>query len=131
METLVNTCESVGIPLVPEKCESPACRIAYLGIEIDSNTMCMHLPREKLDRLVNEISKLSCRKASTRSELRSLTGQLQHASVVVKPGRTFLRRMYDLLSWHGRKKTATTSKSTSAPEHRVSDGPSMVESVPS
>ena len=47
METLVNTFESVGIPLVPEKCESPACRIAYLGIEIDSNTMCMRTFPEK------------------------------------------------------------------------------------
>lgn len=97
MDTLVHTCDTVGLPLVPEKCEGPTCRIVYLGIEIDSNTMCMHLPREKLNRLVNEISKWSCRKACTRSELQSLTGQLQHAAVVVKPGRTFLRRMYDLL----------------------------------
>lgn len=44
-----------------------------------------------------EIAKWRCRKSCTRSELQSLIDQLQHAATVVKPGRTFLQRMYDLL----------------------------------
>ena len=35
---------------------------------------------------------------STKRELQSLIGQLQHVATIVKSGRTFLRRMYDLLS---------------------------------
>ena len=57
----------------------------------------MRLPREKLERLAGEITNWSRRKSCTRSELQSLTRQLQLAVSVVKPGRTFLRRMYDLL----------------------------------
>ena len=106
MDTLVYTCNRVGLPLVPEKCEGPTCSMVYLGIEIDTMTMCMRLPTDKLDRLVSEIARWSCKKSCTRSELQSLTGQLQHAATVVKPGRTFLRRMYDLLkvgTGHGQR----------------------------
>ena len=30
--------------------------------------------------------------------VQSLTGQLQHAATVIRPGHTFIRRLYDLLS---------------------------------
>ena len=45
-------------------------------------------------------------------ELQSLTGQLQHAAVVAKPGKTFLRRMYDLLKvgTGGRKRSPQGSQ---------------------
>lgn len=38
------------------------------------------------------------KKKATKRELKSLTGQLQHVATIIKPGRTFLRRMYDMFS---------------------------------
>ena len=37
------------------------------------------------------------KKRSTKKELSSLAGVLQHAAIVVHPGRTFIRRIYNLL----------------------------------
>ena len=42
------------------------------------------------------------RKVCTRKELESLVGLLNHACKVVHPGRSFLRRMIDLLAATGR-----------------------------
>lgn len=54
------------------------------------------MPKEKLLRLQKEIRGWMDRHSCTKRELLSLIGQLQHACCVVRPGRTFLRRMIDL-----------------------------------
>ena len=97
MELLISICKRLGLPLAPEKCEGPLCIIVYLGIEIDTTAMTMRLPQEKLARLLREIATWRNKKSCTRAQLQSLVGQLQHAATVVRPGRTFLRRLYDLL----------------------------------
>ncbi len=58
----------------------------------------LRLPKEKLDRINSLLADWSNMKSCTKKELQSLIGQLQHAATVLKPGRTFLRRMYDMLS---------------------------------
>ena len=45
-----------------------------------------------------ELSGWELKKRCTKRELQSMTGLLQHAAIVVHPGRTFLRRLYDLLA---------------------------------
>ena len=47
-------------------------------------------------RLKALIAQWQHKKACTKRELLSVIGQLQHACKVVRPGRTFLRRMIDL-----------------------------------
>jgi hypothetical protein len=69
-----------------------------LGIEIDTVEMELRLLAVKLWRLQNEIKSWAEKKSCTKRELQSLAGQLQHAATVVRPGRTFFRRYYDLLS---------------------------------
>ena len=51
------------------------------------------MPVDKLGRLQKEISLWTSRKFTTKRDLLSLTGQLQHAASVVRLGRSFLRRM--------------------------------------
>ena len=43
-----------------------------------------------------ELAKWRLRKSCTKKELLSLIGQLNHAAKVIRPGRTFLRRLIDL-----------------------------------
>ena len=58
----------------------------------------LRLPKEKLVRLKGEILEWNSKRSCTKRELQSITGLLQHAATVVHPGRTFIRRLYNLLS---------------------------------
>ena len=69
---------------------------------MDSQAGILRLPADKLQRLTSVLQEWVDRKVCTRRELESLIGLLNHACKVVRPGRTFLRRMIDLLSATGR-----------------------------
>lgn len=86
-------CSHLGVPLAPSKIVGPTTRLVFLGIELDTIAMEARLPAEKLSRLRSSIHTWQGRKSCTKRELLSLIGDLQHASSVVSPGRTFLRRM--------------------------------------
>ena len=91
-------CAKLGVPLAAHKTEGPSTRITFLGIELDTEARTVRLPEDKLRRLQREIRVWRGRKICTKRDLLSLIGQLQHACCVVKPGRTFQRRMIDLSS---------------------------------
>ena len=57
----------------------------------------LRLPPEKLQRVRDTLGRWGDRRACSRRELESLIGLLNHACKVVRPGRSFLRRMIDLL----------------------------------
>ena len=77
--------------------EGPSTVLTFLGILLDTIKLEPRLPEEKLTRL-NQIREWSQRKSCTKQQLLSLIGHLQHACKVVRPGRTFLRRMIELSS---------------------------------
>lgn len=97
LQTILKICSILGIPLAKEKLAGPALNLAILGIEFDTVQLVLRLPPEKLSRITALLSEWAHKKRCTRRELQSLVGQLQHVSTIVKPGRTFLRRMYDML----------------------------------
>ena len=72
--------------------------ITFLGIEIDSIAAQLRLPADKLSQLTTDINCWRNRRSCTKRQLLSLIGSLSHASKVVHPGRTFLRRLIDLSS---------------------------------
>lgn len=88
---------NTGIPLAPEKCEGPATCLTFLGIELNSDQMIARLPNEKLNDLTQLIREWLHKKSCKRKELESLVGKLNHACSVVPSGRTFLRRLINLL----------------------------------
>ena len=71
--------------------------MTFLGIELDSVQQLARLPPDKVDRILRLLQQWSRKKTCTRRDLESLIGSLHHACRVVVPGRTFLRRMIDLL----------------------------------
>ena len=83
--------------LVAHKREGPTTCITFLGILIDMVAGQLRLPPEKLSRLCGLLQEWGDRKSSTRKELESLVGHLNHACKVVRSGRSFLRCMFDLL----------------------------------
>ena len=70
--------------------------LTFLGITTDTERGELRLPADKLIRLQQTIRYCVSKRSCTKCELLSLIGQLQHAATVVRPGRTFLRRMIDL-----------------------------------
>ena len=109
LETLDRVCSRLGIPLAQHKREGPTTCLTFLGIEIDSSGGELRLPRDKLQRLVALLETWGDRRACTLKELESLIGHLNHACKVIRPGRSFLRRMIDLLHGsHARRRRAAT-----------------------
>ncbi len=93
---LMRLFERLGVPIACHKTEGPARMVTFLGILLDLVARVLKLPEEKLARLMRMIKGWGDRKSCTKRELLSLIGSLQHACCVVRPGRTFLRRMIDL-----------------------------------
>ena len=87
----------LGLPLHPDKCEGPTTSLVFLGIELDSVTQTARLPQIKLAATLKLLHRWAAKRWCTRKELESLIGSLQHVCKVVPPGRSFLRRMIDLL----------------------------------
>ena len=95
MATLV--CQRLRLPLHPNKCVSPTTSLTVLGIELDSNQQVAHLPEDKLTAVRELIQSWLPRRWCRQQDLESLIGHLHHASKVVWPGCTFIRRMINLL----------------------------------
>ena len=96
LESVLETSARLGVPIAAHKTEGPASVITFLGIELDTEAKTLRLPEEKLVRLKREIWRWQGKRSCTKRELLSLIGLLQHACCVVRPGRSFLRRMIAL-----------------------------------
>ena len=97
LDILLDECSQLGVPIASHKTEGPATVVTFLGIQIDTCKGELRLPLEKLQRLRDLLEEWRDRKGCTRRELETLIGQLNHACKVVRAGRSFLRRMIDLL----------------------------------
>ena len=97
LQTLLSVFDNLNIPVAMEKLEGPARILTFLGIELDTQALTLRLPAGKLTELKCLIISWTHRKACTKRDLQSLVGKLQHACKVVRPGRSFLRRMFELL----------------------------------
>ena len=84
------------IPIAYDKLVRPTTKLTYLGIDIDTSGMLISLPADKLHELKQALPMWLNRKKCTKRELLSLIGKLAFATKVVRPGRTFLRRLIDL-----------------------------------
>ena len=98
LDTMRCTCRELNLPLAEEKSVGPATLLDFLGIELDTVQMEIRLPEGKLVRTKELVASWRGRKSCRVRELQSLVGSLQHACKVVHPGRTFMRRMHELLS---------------------------------
>ena len=86
----------LAMPLVPiadKKVERPS---TCLGILTDTIRGELRLLSDDMTRLRDRVREWLQKKGSTKRDLLSLVGQLQHAATVIRPGRTFLRSPFDL-----------------------------------
>ena len=97
LELLVDTCDLLGFPIAADKREGPTTCLIFLGIEVDTMLLELRLPVHKLERLKAILRKWSHLKSCRKKELQSLMELLHDASVIIRPGRTFLRRLIELI----------------------------------
>ena len=90
--------DKLGVPVAWDKLEGPTPKLTFLGFELDSLAWEIRFPTEKLKELQDLVKKWADRRSCTRWELESLVGRLAHASRVIKPGKTCMRWLFELLA---------------------------------
>ena len=110
---------SMGVPIAHDKIEGPATCITFLGLEVDSESMSVRIPGDKLFELRRLVSQTIGRLGQkiTLREIQSLLGKLNFACRAVVPGRAFCRRLID------------ATKGLSRPYHRRRVTEAMVEDL--
>ena len=91
LNTFIGLCSELGVPLATNKVENPSTTLIFLGIILDTQRMEIRLPQEKLTWIQMKLETWLKKK---KAEILSLVGLLQHATKVVRPGRTSVARMY-------------------------------------
>ena len=94
LETMFMVSNALGIPLAVEKVAGPSLALEFLGIMLDTHRMEARLPMEKLLRTQQVVLGWLSKKNAKKRDILSLVGTLQHAAKVVRPGRTFVARLY-------------------------------------
>jgi len=98
LEILLQMFDLLGLPVAWENLEGPMACLTFLGFEIDSLALELRLPKEKMLELQQTVTSWLGRTDCRKKELESLQGQLAYVSKVVKPGKTFIRRLIELLA---------------------------------
>ena len=94
--TFTSTCHTLKIPLAIGEKEGPSTTLIFLEIELVTIQFELRLPAEKLHRPQSQLQRWAYRKCCKKRDLESLVGYLHDASMIIRPGRTFIRRLIDL-----------------------------------
>ena len=92
----------LGFDVSWKKVTSPARYTTFMGINIDTAEMELSLPMTKVEKLKLAIDCLIQKGTSTKKELECVGGLVSHCSYVVRGGRTFSRRIFDLAASYSR-----------------------------
>ena len=96
LDRSIDRFSKLGISLHLHKLEGPSTCLTIPCIELDSLNLQARLPQNKVDR-ITFVEDWSQKRWWKRKELESLIGHLQHACKVVPQGRSFFRRVINLL----------------------------------
>ena len=97
-DTLCELVVSLGFQLSPSKIVAPCQSLVFLGVSFDTNRLTLSLPAQKLSDLKDIVTGFLLCKRATKRQLQQLAGRLNWACKVVYGGRTFLRRVLDLMN---------------------------------
>ncbi len=98
LNMLLRLLRQLGFSIAWSKVEGPCTCLTFLGISINSITMTLELPCSKLSDFRQLLCSFLHKKRATCRQLQQLAGKLNWACQVIHGGRTFLRRVLDLLA---------------------------------
>lgn len=96
-DSFCNLLAELGFSRSPSKCIEPCQCLEFLGITLDTTIPEARLSPEKKEAISTLVSSFLVRDSASARELQSLAGVLNNACKVVHGGRTFLRRVIDLI----------------------------------
>ena len=99
VDVLISVLEDCGFKVEPAKLAAegkPARMQVFLGILVDLIKMEYRVPEDKLQRAREMARKWAKRKSGVVRDVLSVIGSLGFCASVIRPGRLFLRRLYDL-----------------------------------
>ena len=83
---LLEVLRHLGFYISYKKLSHQSTKTRFLGILVDSETMSLSLPVDKMEKMMTSLRKTVRKKKITRKELEKLAGYLAHASKVVRGG---------------------------------------------
>ena len=99
-EALTKLLQKLGLDISIKKLVQPSTKVTCLGVEVDTKTLTVAIPSEKVSEILKKCHQWSHKTYATKNELQSLLGSLLYISKCVKSSRTFLNRMLDTLRRH-------------------------------
>lgn len=98
LQTFLSLSQSLNLPIKEEKTVRPSTLVSLHGIEVNTRTLELCLPWDKVVTTREKLSLMVKKKKVRLKVLQSLIGSLAFACRAIAPGRTFLRRLIDLTS---------------------------------
>ena len=93
---ILKVLRGLGFHVAYDKVSPPSTCTIFLGIEIDSLNMELRLPEVKIQKLNAQLDSVITAGRITKVDLESLGGLLSHCAHLVRGGRIFCRRLYNL-----------------------------------
>ena len=94
IQSFLNLCEELNIPVAVEKTEWADTVVVFLGVLMNGWVLTLSIPLEKRLKALNLLNEISAKKKATVKQLQILTGYLNFLMKAIFPGQTFTRRMY-------------------------------------
>ena len=95
--SVIKTFEDLGIPTRPHKCFAPWTKHKILGWLYNTVARTVGMLKEKRIELLNLILRLIKTHKSDKKSLEKIIGKMQNASLVIFPGKAFIRRLEAVL----------------------------------
>ena len=103
IQSFIDLCETINIPIALEKTKWGSTAIVFLGILLDGHYLLLSLPLEKQQKALRLLNDISGKKKATVKQLQVLTGYLNFLTRAIFVRRTFNRRIYAKYSNRDRK----------------------------
>ena len=89
--------QELGLTVSTKKLVPPSTQVVCLGILVDTQTLTISIPSEKLQAIKQRCYQWSSKRSCTKRELQSLLGSLLYVTKCIKYARFFLNRMLNVL----------------------------------
>ena len=89
--------DAMGVPWAAKKTEAPSTKMIILGFEIDTIAMTFQVPEKRMAALREQLPLFKNKSVVSKNEIARLVEVLSWCCFSVRNGRTFLRRLIDLM----------------------------------
>ena len=94
---LLTILDNFGLTPALHKCVPPCTKMTFLGIEVNSISMTIKIPREKWEEIQHILAEWAEKEQASRHDIQILAGHLNFAGKCIKSGRVYLSRILNFL----------------------------------